>query len=58
MRILHILIIVAAIVNFYNGTSAQELSDGSVKKAMLKALKWQQKNPKHDPRDWTNGVIT
>jgi unsaturated rhamnogalacturonyl hydrolase len=35
---------------------AQKPSDKEIKKSMLKAFKWQQKHPKHDLNDWTNGA--
>ncbi len=34
----------------------QKPAGGKIKKSMLKAYKWQQKNPKHDLNDWTNGA--
>lgn len=39
-----------------NLTLAQKPDDKAIKKSMLKAFKWQQKNPKHDLNDWTNGA--
>ncbi len=35
---------------------SQKPSDKEIKKSMLKAFKWQQKHPKHDLNDWTNGA--
>ena len=35
---------------------AQKPSDNAIKKSMVKAYNWQQKNPKHDLNDWTNGA--
>lgn len=32
-------------------------SDNYIKSTMLKAAKWQLKNPKHHIRDWTNGAF-
>ena len=28
-----------------------------IKETMIKVTNWQLKNPKHDPRDWTNGAF-
>jgi len=36
--------------------SAQKPSNKAIEKSMLKAYKWQQKNPNHEPNDWTNGA--
>ena len=35
---------------------AQKPADKDIIKSMLKAYKWQQKNPNHDLNDWTNGA--
>ena len=35
---------------------AQKPTDKAIKKSMLKAYKWQQKNPNHALNDWTNGA--
>lgn len=41
---------------FSSTLPAQKPSDKAIKKSMLKAYKWQQKNPNHALNDWTNGA--
>jgi rhamnogalacturonyl hydrolase YesR len=50
--IIFTLILLASVLQGY----AQKPSDNVIKKSMVKAYNWQQKNPKHDLNDWTNGA--
>ena len=51
-----ILMLVVVLFIFKSQSFAQKPSDKAIKKSMLKAFKWQQKNPKHRWNDWTNGA--
>ena len=37
-------------------SNSNVFSEKYIKSAMKSAVKWQFENPKHDPRDWTNGA--
>lgn len=51
-----ILSLLIIFIGLSNQIQAQELSDKDIKKSMLEAFKWQQKNPRHRWNDWTNGA--
>ena len=56
MKKISIFILAIIIIGSLDQLSAQKPSDKEIQKSMLKAFKWQQKNPKHDLNDWTNGA--
>ncbi|MCK5208344.1 MAG: glycoside hydrolase family 88 protein, partial [Cyclobacteriaceae bacterium] len=56
MKSIRQLTLILIIVGISGQLIAQKPSDKDIKKSMLKAYKWQQKNPKHDLNDWTNGA--
>lgn len=54
----HIFSLIAALILLFAAdySFAQKPDNKTIEKSMLKAFKWQQKNPKHDLNDWTNGA--
>ncbi len=56
MKSIVLLVLIVIIAGFSGQLIAQKPSDKVIKKSMLKAYKWQQKNPKHALNDWTNGA--
>lgn len=56
MKKLRSIVLVLAFITTIIPGFAQKPSEKEIKKSMLKAYKWQQKNPKHDLNDWTNGA--
>ena len=56
MRKSYIFLLTLCIVYSVNLSFAQKPSDKEIKQSMLKAFKWQQKNPNHNLNDWTNGA--
>lgn len=56
MRKTYIFSLVLGITFLMNLAFAQKPSNKVIEKSMLKAFKWQQKNPNHKLNDWTNGA--
>jgi rhamnogalacturonyl hydrolase YesR len=51
------LAIVLATATMLSGQSGRVFSKGHIKKSIIKAARWQLKNPKHELYDWTNGAF-
>lgn len=56
MKSIRQLTLILLIIGISGQLIAQKPSDKDIKKSMLKAYKWQQKNPNHALNDWTNGA--
>ena len=56
MKNITLLTLTLFFIGFSGQLVAQKPSDKVIKKSMLKAYKWQQKNPNHDLNHWTNGA--
>ena len=56
MKKITLLALAIFFIGIFGQLFAQKPSDKVIEKSMLKAYKWQQKNPNHVLNDWTNGA--
>jgi unsaturated rhamnogalacturonyl hydrolase len=56
MKNISLFVILFLFIGLSGQLIAQRPSDKAIEKSMLKAYKWQQKNPNHVLNDWTNGA--
>jgi rhamnogalacturonyl hydrolase YesR len=56
MKNISLFVIIFLTIGLSGQLIAQRPSEKAIEKSMLKAYKWQQKNPNHVLNDWTNGA--